>query len=58
MSGRHADRLRSYGVHEVVGHLDLSPDPARAGAPFDALPGRVRCSARGLGPGRPRRARQ
>jgi len=43
-SERHADRLRGYGVHRLVGRLDLTTDPVDVGGPFDVVLNHVRCS--------------
>ncbi|MFJ4654397.1 NADP-dependent oxidoreductase [Nocardia sp. NPDC088792] len=39
---RHADRLRTYGVDRVVGHLDLTEGPGSVGGPFQVLLNMVR----------------
>ncbi|MFJ8546901.1 NADP-dependent oxidoreductase [Streptomyces sp. NPDC093586] len=41
---RHADRLRGYGAHRVVGPLDLAEGPAAVGGPFQAVVNHVRVS--------------
>ncbi|WAP56716.1 NADP-dependent oxidoreductase [Streptomyces sp. S465] len=41
---RHADRLRGYGAHRVVGPLDLAAGPAAVGGPFQAVVNHVRVS--------------
>lgn len=43
-SPEHADRLRSYGAHKVVGRLDLAAGPDAVGGPFEVLLNHVRVS--------------
>ncbi|WP_374198428.1 zinc-binding dehydrogenase [Streptomyces sp. ISL-12] len=40
----HADRLRGYGAHRVVGPLDLAAGPAAVGGPFQVVVNHVRVS--------------
>lgn len=44
----HADRLRSYGAHRVLGPLDLAAGPAAVGGPFQAVVNHVRLPEEGL----------
>lgn len=41
---RHADRLRGYGAHRVIGPLDLAAGPAAVGGPFQVVVNHVRVS--------------
>jgi NADPH:quinone reductase-like Zn-dependent oxidoreductase len=41
---RHAERLRGYGAHRVVGPLDLAAGPAAVGGPFQVVINHVRVS--------------
>ncbi|RKS08756.1 NADPH:quinone reductase-like Zn-dependent oxidoreductase [Nocardiopsis sp. Huas11] len=45
---QHADRLRGYGAHRVVGPLDLAAGPSAVGGPFEAVVNHVRVSAEEL----------
>ncbi|MEV1048033.1 NADP-dependent oxidoreductase [Streptomyces sp. NPDC049916] len=42
---QHAERLRGYGAHRVLGPLDLAAGAAAAGGPFDVVVNHVRVSA-------------
>ncbi|MXM68240.1 alcohol dehydrogenase catalytic domain-containing protein [Streptomyces sp. HUCO-GS316] len=41
---QHAERLRGYGAHQVLGPLDLDAGPAPVGGPFQVLVNHVRVS--------------
>ncbi|WP_413755012.1 NADP-dependent oxidoreductase [Streptomyces sp. MMBL 11-3] len=43
-TGQHAERLRGYGAHQVLGPLDLAAGAAAVGGPFDAVVNHVRVS--------------
>jgi len=43
-SPQHADRLQGYGVHRVIGYLDLEEGPDAVGGPFQVLLNLVRVS--------------